>query len=421
MLYNAKLACGGSNPGKALFSERNIISTIIDFLGRYLYLLGVALGAAAFAYSLLALVAMLRRPRAAPLAGPVAAPVTILKPLCGSEARLYEALHSFCVLDYPRYQIIFGVADRHDPAVHVVETLRREFPQLDLSLVVCGARHGSNPKVSNLINMMQSARHDNLVIADSDILVAPDYLQRLVPHLEDPGVGIVTCAYRGQPVSGVWSSMGAEFINGWFTPSVFVSAFLRSRAFAFGATIALTRQVLESVGGFAAIADQLADDYRLGQLTRGLRLRTVLSEVIVDTTVSEPALPELVDHQLRWLRTIRCVRPVGYALAGFTLSVPVALLGTLVSLGQAGTPWLLLLTIACRALLFYIGPSPGRRGLRGLPMALAADCALFTLWCASFTSQRVRWREADFEVSDDGSVVAVMETVDHAMSSGELL
>jgi len=310
-------------------------------------------------------------------------PVSILKPLCGYEARLYESLRSYCLLEYPSYQLVFGVADRKDPAVQVVEQLRREFPHLEMALVACGTRHGSNPKVSNLINMMPAARHDYLVIADSDISVGSDYLARLVPHLADLGVGIVTCAYQGQAVNGLWSKVGAEFINGWFTPSVFVAALFGSREFAFGATIGLRREVLESVGGFAVLADQLADDYRLGEQTRRLGLRTVLSEVIVSTTVGERTLPDLIDHELRWLRTIRCLRPTGYGMAGISYSVPAATVGAMLSLHWFAMPWILSATLLLRVALYYAAPLAGRRGLRGIPVALAADCVLFALWCGS--------------------------------------
>ena len=182
------------------------------------------------------------------------------------------------------------------------------------SLPSIQAQHGSSGKVSNLINMMPLARYDYLVIADSDVRVAPDYLARVVPPLLDSEVGIVTCPYRGCPGRGTWSLLESAFINDWFMPSVYVAALLGSRAFAFGATIGLRREVLARIGGFISIADQLADDYRLGELTRRMGLRTVLSEVVVGTVVDECSLDDLVRHELRWLRTIRAVRPLGYAL-----------------------------------------------------------------------------------------------------------
>jgi ceramide glucosyltransferase len=212
--------------------------------------------------------------------------------------------------------------------------------------VVDRRQHGTSRKVSNLVNMMPAARHDYFVIADSDVRVERDYLSRVVAPLQDEGVGIVTCAYRGVPRAGVWSLLGSQFINEWFIPSVRVAALGGSRAFAFGVTIAMSRRVLCRIGGFMSIVNQLADDYRLGELTRNLGLRTVLSDVEVETFVAETSLGDLVRHELRWLRTIRAVRPVGYLLAFITFGVPVAALGVVLSGGApvtlamlASPPW----------------------------------------------------------------------------------
>jgi ceramide glucosyltransferase len=171
----------------------------------------------------------------------------------------------------------------------VVRGLQREFPSKDLKIAIDGRQHGSSPKVSNLINMMALARYDYLVISHSDVRVTRDYLAKVVAPLHDLSVGIVTCCYRGCAPAGLWSLLGSMFINEWFTPSVRVAAMAGPRSFAFGATIAIRRQVLASIGGFSAIADQLADDYRLGELTRRMELRTVLSDVMVSW--SRPASP----------------------------------------------------------------------------------------------------------------------------------
>ena len=189
-----------------------------------------------------------------------APPVTILKPLCGAEPETYACLRSFCDQEYPQFQIIFGVADAADPAVAVVRRLQREYPQLGLQLSIDRRQHGSNRKVSNLINMMPLVRHEILVLSDSDVCVRRDYLDRVIHPLRDGNVGIVTCAYQGRPRAGFWSLLGSLFINDWFVPSVRVAAFSGSRCFAFGATIAMRRDVLSHVGGFKSIANQLADD-----------------------------------------------------------------------------------------------------------------------------------------------------------------
>ena len=304
----------------------------------WLVTFGTALATLAMAYTLAAALATRVGRRTPRVQRPTAVPATtILKPLCGAEPALYEQLRSFCEQNTADLQIVFGVRDAHDPALATVQQLRREFPHLDMQVAVDSAQHGTSSKVSNLLNMMPLVRHDYLVIADSDIRVTPDYIERVIPPLLEEGVGIVTCPYRAAPAPGLWSLLGSLFVNEWFMPSVRVAALAGSRAFAFGATIALRRDTLMRVGGFAAIADHLADDYRLGQLTRGLGLRTVLSEVEVETCVHEPNLSELLRHKLRWLRTIRTVQPLGYALAGVTFGLPLVCIGSLLTAGSNAT------------------------------------------------------------------------------------
>src|SRR5260370_317891 len=224
---------------------------------------GTALAALAMAYTVMAWLAVWLR-RGPPQSGPATLPpVTVLKPLCGAERHLYDCLRSFCDQAYPRFQIVFGVRDADDPAVTVVRRLQREFPGLDLQIAINPVQHGSSGKVSNLINMMPFARYEYLVVADSDVRVAPDYLARVVPALLDSAVGIVTCPYRGYPRGGPGSVLGAAFINDWFMPSVYVAALFGSRAFAFGATIAMRREVLSSIGGVFATPPPLAVDHHL--------------------------------------------------------------------------------------------------------------------------------------------------------------
>src|SRR5256885_6600322 len=329
-------------------------------------------------------------------------PVTVLKPLCGAEPDLYDCLRSFCEQAYPSFQMVCGVRDADDAAVTVVRRLQREFPGLDLQIAINPAQHGSSGKVSNLINMMPFARHDHLLVADSDVRVAADYLAKVLPPLLDPAVGIVTCPYRGCPQSGPWSALGAAFINDWFMPSVYVAALLGSRAFAFGATIAMRREVLARMGGFRAIADQLADAYRLGELPRRIGLRTVLSEVVVETSVDERSLGDVVRHELRWLRTIRAVRPLGYALCVVTFGLAPATLGSLVAAG-ARAPLALLAVTALARLMLHSTTRDARSAVRQLWVLPLTDLLLFALWCWGFVSPRVQWRHARYRVARDGS------------------
>jgi ceramide glucosyltransferase len=364
---------------------------------------GTALAAVAMAYSVTALLAMRLRRGAAQPGRPMSLPaVTVLKPLCGAERDLYDCLRSFCNQVYPCFQLIFGVREADDPALAVVRRLQREFQGLDLQIAVNPAQHGSSGKVSNLINMMPFARHDYLVIADSDVRVAPDYLTRVIPPLLDAAVGIVTCPYHGCPRRGAWSVLGAAFVNDWFMPSVYVAALLGSRAFALGATIAMRREVLARIGGFTPLANQLADDYRLGELTRRLGLRTVLSEIVVGTAVDERSLRDLLRHELRWLRTIRVVRPLGYALSFVTFGLTPAALGCLLAAGATPALAMLALTAAAR-LMSHFTARDARSALLQLWVLPLTDLLGFTLWCWGFATRRVQWRQTRYRVARDGS------------------
>jgi len=371
--------------------------------------LGTALAALATGYALTACVSMLARRARRPTGTKPLPPVTVLKPLCGAEPELYSCLRSFCEQDYRSasgagaVQLVCGVRDAADPAVSIVRRLQRELPGLDLQLAVDPTQHGSSAKVSNLINMMPLARHDYLVIADSDVCVPPDYLARVIEPLLDPAVGIVTCPYRGRPRAGLWSLLGALFINDWFMPSVQVAALFGSRAFAFGASIALRRDTLSSIGGFAAIANQLADDYRLGELTRRRGLTTVLSDVIVETWVDEGSLAELVRHELRWLRTILIVRPLGYSLSFITFSLPLAVLGALLARGARTALVLLGITLTARVVIHGAARRP-HAPLAQIGAAPLSDALAFALWCWGFVARRVQWRDARYRVARDGSV-----------------
>ena len=367
---------------------------------------GFALAACAMIYGAVVWAAMNIRTRRSQITPSELPPVTILKPLCGAEPETYACLRSFCDQAYPEFQLIFGVCDPQDPVVAIVNRLQGEFPLRDLQLSVGRRQHGSNRKVSNLINMMPLARHEFLVLSDSDVQVKRDYLAKVVAPLLDAGVGIVTCAYRGRPRRGLWSLLGALFINEWFIPSVRVAAMAGSRAFAFGTTIAMRREVLAGIGGFTAIADQLADDYRLGELTRRQGLRTVLSEVVVDVCVAERSFGELIRHELRWLRTIRALRPLGYGLTFITFGMPVAALGVLLAEGAAPAVGMLAVTALARVMLHSSTRDPGSNPLQVLILPLR-DVLSLGLWAWSFVTRSVYWREDLYRVTRDGSTQLV--------------
>ena len=363
---------------------------------------GSTLGTLAGIYCIIEWLAVRRPLRPTARLQQVAAPVTILKPLCGAEAETYDCLRSFCDQQYPQFQIVFGVADSTDPAIEIVKRLQNEFAHLDLRLTIDRKQHGSNRKVGNLLNMMPFALHEVFVVADSDVRVRRDYLSRIVGPLMDEGVGIVTCTYHGIPRQGFWSCLGSLFINDWFMPSVHVAAAIGSSSFASGAAIGIRREVLAGIGGFKSIANQLADDYRLGELTRRAGLRTVLSDVVVDTYVCESSLRQIARHELRWLRTIRAVSPQGYRFLFVTFSLPIAALGSLIAQESVLTIGMCVVTAAARSLVHLKTRRPGsaRASVFLLPLR---DLLSLGLWAWSFVSRRVQWRKARFDIAGDGS------------------
>jgi ceramide glucosyltransferase len=354
------------------------------------------------AYALITAFATRRTFSRAPRNREALPPVTILKPLFGAQPETYESLRSFCEQAYPRYQVVFGVCDPQDSAVAVVHRLQREFPGLDLVLTTDRKEHGSNRKVNNLINMMAVARHEYLVLSDSDVKVDRDYLAKVIPPLLDAGVGIVTCGYRGVPRRGIWSLLGSMYINEWFMPSVRVSAMMGYRSFAFGATIGIRRDTLDKIGGFSSVANQLADDYWLGELTRQQGLRTVLSEVEVDTLVEDCTAADLVAHELRWRRTIRNLSPYGYVFSVVTLGLPVTALQLLLTQGAAPAAAIFSATALASTLIHFNARRPGASA-SVLLLVPFRDLLHFGLWIWSFATRRVQWGDDHYEVSRDGA------------------
>jgi ceramide glucosyltransferase len=289
--------------------------------------------------------------------------VTILKPLHGDEPLLEEALTTTCRQDYPTWQIVFGVQHQADPAAAVVRRLQAAFPLLDIALVVDPTLHGANRKIGNLINMLPAARHDVLVIADSDLHVRPDYLDRLVAALQQPDTGLVTTLYAGLPAdSRLPARLGATQITHGFLPGALLSRAI-GRQDCLGATMCLRRQDLARIGGLQTLVDHLADDNVLGRRVAALGLRVALATTVPLTTVPEASIRTLFRHELRWARTIRALEPAGFAAS--VLQYPLA--------------WALLTILLSGAALWSIALFLVAWVLRGVA-ALGVDRALAPLW-----------------------------------------
>lgn len=364
-------------------------------------MLGHALLLAAALYAVLALLARHRwRRRAGMTAAPAAgAAVTVLKPLSGAEPRLYDNLRSFCEQDHPEFQLLFGLHGADDAALPVIERLRAEFPSLDLGIVIDERVHGINLKVANLINLLPQARHDWLLLADSDIEAPPDLLRRVTGALGDPAVGVVTCLYRGRPVGGLWARLGAQFIDDWFAPAVSLSRAFGGSGHSFGASIALRRDVLAVSGGFEALADHVADDWWLGELSRRAGYRTVLSECTVTTDVIETRFSDLAARELRWLRSIRRIAPFGYAFTFVCFTTPVVALGAWLA-GTGPTAMSLgLSAIAARLMLRLPASRKPMEWLENFVLVPVRDCLSLLLWTLGLAGRAVRWRGRPMKIA----------------------
>ena len=337
-------------------------------------------------------------------------PVSILKPLRGTDPEMYESFRSHCLQDYPEYEIIFGVSDANDPAIPLVERLKKEFPQGAIQLLICRESLGANTKVSNLAQMVRAARYEYFVVNDSDIRVQPDYLQRILAPLSDPEVGLVTCLYRGIANETMGSHLESLGISTDFSAGVLVAQLIeRGIKFGLGSTLAFCRRDLQAIGGFESLVDYLADDYQLGSCIAGLRLKVKLSDIIVETFLPRYTLRGFWDHQVRWARTIRDSRFFGYVGLGVTFGLPWALLA-LICAGGSGWAWALLaLTAVLRfAAAIAVGSSvlEDKQVISSLALLPIRDIIALAVWIASFAGHEVSWRGDRFKLQN-GKLIRV--------------
>jgi ceramide glucosyltransferase len=348
-------------------------------------------------------------------------PVTMLKPLKGIDPEIWESFCSHCEQQYPSFQLIFGVSDPADPAIDLVRKLQAKYPKLAIELIVCNRTLGANIKVSNLAQMLPLARHELLLVNDSDIRVAPDYLRSVVAHFTDPSVGLVTCLYRGVPGPTLGSRLEALSISTDFVPGVLSARFLeRGLHFGLGSTLAFRRSDLIAIGGFEVLLDCLADDYELGRRIASMGRKVELSAAVVSTFLPAYTLGQFLRHQLRWSRTIRDARRWGYAGLLFTFGLPWAFVTLLAARGAAWAWALLAITFVARFAVAFVAAEMvlnsmldstlhrtlnDRRAFRSEMLSTLFLLALRDLiapfvWAASFMGNRIYWRGDVFDLKD---------------------
>ncbi len=332
-----------------------------------------------------------------------APPVSILKPLRGTDPEMYESFRSHCLQEYPEYEIIFGVSDPDDVAVSLVRKLIAEFPSHKIQLLICPEILGTNVKVSNLLQMGRASRYEHFIVNDSDIRVPADYLRRVLAPFADSNIGMVTCLYRGVAARSLGSRLESIGTSTDFCPAVLAARLLQGVRFGLGSTMAFSRKALSAIGGFEPLLDYLADDYELGARISQAGFEVRVSDVVVDHFLPDYTMREFLDHQLRWARTIRDSRAWGYAGLVITFPFVWAVLTILFS-PHAAWAWILLgITAAMRGVVAWAGGKAVLRDaqlLRDFWLIPLRDALALAIWVASFAGHKILWRGIEFELKD---------------------
>jgi ceramide glucosyltransferase len=360
------------------------------------------------AYSLIALACARRFFSAAPPCSTEAPSVTILKPVKGMDAGSYENFASFCRQEYEGpVQLLFAVASADDPVISVIRGLMEEFGDSHVSLVVNPAIHGPNYKVSNLINAFPLARHDIIIVCDSDIRVPADYLKNVTAHFSDPLVGLVTSLYRTSNAPTIATAIEAIGFTAEMIPNVLVALHLEGLSFALGASMAVRREALEAIGGFETLVDYLADDYQLGNKVHCAGWRIALDGTFVESMLRAEELLPVLARQLRWARTMRVSRPGGYLASGMTYPFPAILLAAFVApspamaLAAIALLYCVHLTVATIFSRYFVRDRLLPAWLWLIPLR---DMLAFFTWALSFLGNRVEWRGSRFRLRPGGKI-----------------
>ena len=367
---------------------------------------------AAFAYYVVAIIAAVRffiSERRMPL-GTFAPPISVLKPVRGVDFASYENFKSFCLQDYPEYEILFCVNDLNDEAVPSIRRIIEEFPERSIRLLSSAPQLGSNRKVNNLALLVQEAKHDLLVQSDGDVRVGPNYLREMAASFERSETGVVSCLYRGVTQDNLWAQIEALGAATDFSAGVLMAGWNGEVSFALGASVATTKSWLDKIGGYEALASVLADDYEIGNRVAKAGGRVMVSRGVVETMYPAMTFREFWQHQLRWARTVRLCRPASYLGLLVTHGLFWAMLGAAVS-GSAKAAssvfaayLLLRLTVAWTVGVWGMNDETARKKWWLVPLR---DALHFGVWVASFFSNRIVWSGTEFQLKANGDMVAL--------------
>jgi len=390
-------------------SAERVVEFLLTFL-QTIFLIP-ALGGTIFAVLCLLAVVRLRTrpdppPRSAFQKWP---PVTILKPICGREKNQRANLRSACLQDYPEFQVVFSVQDSNDPVIPLLKEIEREFGPERASVVIKDDRLGPNGKINNLLGGLSRARHDILVISDSDVRLEPDYLKAIVAPLADPEVGCVCTLYKATCADRWFERLELLTFNADFMPSVVFAYVSGASKFCLGPSLALRRTVLKEIGGFEALADYLVEDYEIGRRIWTSGKKIAIVNYFIDIVIDLKRPVEWWNHQVYWDQNTRAARPLGFFASVLTRSVPFAVFFAVSRLGDAvGLAVLagaLGLRLVTAALIMGWGFRDGE-GLRSLALLPLRDVFALVTWFLAFAKRAVVWRGQTFTLTDDGRLVA---------------
>jgi ceramide glucosyltransferase len=369
---------------------------------------------APFGYYIVAIIAARRffaKRAMPPLLNDFTPPVSILKPIYGLDRETYENYASFCRQDYPEFEILFCVSDDRDPAVPVIQKIIVDIPERPIRLLVGSEPLGASDKVNKLCRMVSEARHEIVIVTDSDVRVDPRFLRAITGAFRDPEVGGVTCLYRGLTDGSFAAGVEAMGNSTDFAAGVFVNWFGGKIDFMLGAIMATTKKNLAEIGGFEALVDYFCDDFELGNRIAKNGHRIELSTFPVSIVYPRETLLEAFRHQVRWNLSIRYSRPAGHLGLIFTQGLPWTIVAALV----APSAVIALAYIAAYVVLrSEMARNVGVWGMqdRALRAKLALlpvrDAFAFLVWLTSFFPQRIRWRDKEFYVRNRRLVPAAL-------------
>jgi ceramide glucosyltransferase len=337
--------------------------------------------------------------------------VTLLKPVHGMEPRLAENLESFFQQNYPKFEIVFGAREAGNPALQVAEEIRRRYPLVKSKTVISGYPSWPNAKVFSLDKMIAESSADFLIITDSDIKVAPDFVRNMVPPLLDPKNGLATSFYRGVPAAGLWSTLEALGMSVEMPSGVMVADMMEGMRFAMGAVMATRRDVLEKIGGISSTRDYYSDDFVLGHQIWSAGYRVLLSHHFVEHVLMPHTFRETFGDQLRWMKSTRYSRPKGHVGSGLTFAMPFGILGLIAAsalghpyIGAALLAWAFLnRTMQCLTVGWVLLRDP--RALSYCWLYPLRDLLGFCTWAGSFLSRTFFWRGETYLFADGGRII----------------